>query len=258
MGLGVSFVATVEGYDDENKVHILKYEASPGLPREDETHTVRVDITVGRPGKETGEFLLIPPPKHCTLPVVVELEKTQRVLKEMQRTFCYLQASEKRFFDPKLLVDACKCLNLQYSVYQQNDASEFCDKLLDKLEAALKGTPQMRDLEACFGGKLVYQKIPEGCEHRTEREEPFIKVELIIKGKESIEESLAAFVEGELMDGDNQVECEGCNTKKPTVRRICLGTLPNLLILHLKRFDLDFTVGVCVCGCGCGCVFVFG
>lgn len=66
-------------------------------------------------------------------------------------------------------------------------------------------------------------------------------MELLIKGKESIEESLAAWSEGELMDGENQVECEACNTKKPTVRRSCLGQLPNLLILHLKRFDLDYT-----------------
>ncbi|CAM9150961.1 unnamed protein product, partial [Phaeothamnion confervicola] len=170
-----------------------------------------------------------------------EQEATRRVLVQLQRTFCYLRDSERRAFDPRALVEACRCLNLQYNVYQQNDASEFCDQLLDKVEAALKGTAQARLLERCFGGKLVYQKIPRGCEHRTDRTDPFINLELIIRGKDSIQESLAALTEGELMEGDNKVECEECGTRKDTVRRTCLGTLPNLLILHLKRFDLDFT-----------------
>jgi ubiquitin carboxyl-terminal hydrolase 9/24 len=43
------------------------------------------------------------------------------------------------------------------------------------------------------------------------------------------------------MDGDNKIDCEVCAQKKATVRRTCLGALPNMLILHLKRFDLDYT-----------------
>uniref|UniRef100_H3HBV0 USP domain-containing protein n=1 Tax=Phytophthora ramorum TaxID=164328 RepID=H3HBV0_PHYRM len=42
----------------------------------------------------------------------------------------------------------------------------------------------------------------------------YLRDKLQIRGKESIEESLSAFVEGELMDGDNKVECELCATKK--------------------------------------------
>ena len=45
---------------------------------------------------------------------------------------------------------------------------------------------------------------------------------------------------GELMDGDNKVDCEVCAQKKATIRRTCIGQLPNTMILHLKRFDLDF------------------
>jgi len=239
----VKMEATVTSFDGSTGKHTIKYDGAGGANGNEKINaSVRLKLREGRAGKETGHFQVIPPRLHSSLSAVREVEQAQRVLEQMQRTFCYLSGSEKRYFDPRFLVEACRCLNLNYSVYQQNDASEFCDKLLDQLEASLKGTPQLVDLEeGCFGGKLAYQKLPQGCEHRAEREEPFIKIELIIKGKESIEESLAAFVEGELMDGENKVECEGCNTKKPTVRRICLGSLPNLLILHLKRFDLDFT-----------------
>jgi ubiquitin carboxyl-terminal hydrolase 9/24 len=234
-GGGLRLEATVLHFDNRLGVHTIKYDGQ-GADTE-----VSLVLREGRQGRETGQFDVLPAPRRCTPQVAQERVQTQRVLEQVQRTFCYLQASEKRYFDPRQLVEACKCLNLQYSVYQQNDASEFCDQLLDKLEASLKGTSQLRDLHTIFGGKVVYQKIPQGCEHRDEKEEPFIHLELIIRGKDSIQESLASFVEGEMMDGENQVECEGCGTKKPTIRRVCLSQLPNVLILHLKRFDLDYS-----------------
>lgn len=229
---GLQHEAQVTDYDSRTKRHVIKYDGSDD---------VVLNLREGRAEKETGLVEVIPAPKALSAQVATDKEATQRVLEQVQRTFCYLQWSEKRYFDPRPLVESCKCLNLNYSVYQQNDASEFCDKLLDKLEAALKGGPQAKELQMCFGGKFAYQKMPQDCEHRTEKEEPFIKVELIIRGKDSIQESLAAFVEGEMMDGENKVECEKCNTKKPTFRRTCLSQLPNVLILHLKRFDLDFS-----------------
>lgn len=152
-------------------------------------------------------------------------EATALVLEQVQRTFVHLRDGERRFFDPIRLVEACRCLNLEYLVHQQNDASEFCDKLLDRIESGMKaaalagggvglapgtgvdvgGKPKVAALERLFGGTWVHQKIPTGCAHRTNRSEPFINLEVNIRGKESLEESLASFVESELMAGDNKV-----------------------------------------------------
>nr|CCA20199.1 predicted protein putative [Albugo laibachii Nc14] len=223
---GRVFEATVVNYDPATGRHTVQYE--------DASQACFV-LGEGRPGFENGRYAILAPELTGT-------EATLEVVRQLQRTFCYLRNSEMRFFNPKALVDACKCLNLEFSVYQQNDASEFCDKLLDRLETGLKTTPLgPKCLQEALDGKLISQKLPKDCGHRYEREEAFIRLELQIRGKESIEESLASFVEGEVMDGDNKVECELCGTKKAAVRRTCFGTLPNLLILHLKRFDLDFT-----------------
>lgn len=223
---GRVYEANVVGYDSATRHHTLRYE---------DGREASFVLAEGRPGNENGRYVILQPE-------LVGIDATLEVLRQVQRTFCYLRDSEMRYFNPKALVDSCTCLNLEFSVYQQNDASEFCDKLLDRLETGLKTTPQgTRCLQEAIGGKLISQKLPKGCDHRYEREEPFIRLELQIRGKESIEESLAAFVEGEVMDGDNKVECESCGTKKAAVRRTCFGTLPNLLILHLKRFDLDYT-----------------
>lgn len=101
-------------------------------------------------------------------------------------------------------------------------------------------------------GKCWRKKIPKECSAYEEdkstcghwqstRKESFLKTELLIRNKEKIEDSLSQLVEGELMDGDNKIMCDVCVQKKDTIRRTCFGTLPNLLVVHLKRFDLDFT-----------------
>lgn len=40
---------------------------------------------------------------------------------------------------------------------------------------------------------------------------------------------------------DLQVDCEDCGEKKDARMRTCLEHLPNLLIVHLKRFELDYS-----------------
>lgn len=43
-----------------------------------------------------------------------------------------------------------------------------------------------------------------------------------------------------MLEGDNAYMCEECKEKRDTLKRTCLGALPNTLILNLKRFDFDF------------------
>lgn len=37
------------------------------------------------------------------------------------------------------------------------------------------------------------------------------------------------------------MDCEDCGEKKDARMRTCLEHLPNLLIVHLKRFELDYS-----------------
>jgi len=67
-----------------------------------------------------------------------------------------------------------------------------------------------------------------------------MNIDLQIRGKSSIHESLSSFCEVEFMCGDNQVECDNCAKKCDTVLRTAISKLPNVLILSLKRFDLDY------------------
>jgi ubiquitin C-terminal hydrolase len=249
---GTWYRGQVVHFDPDSKLHTIQYAILEGQ----KTHNTSVlSIRTGALRKETGRVRAIEVSEEDQLS---EREsQAVVVLEQLQRTFCYMEKSEKRHFDPKLLIDACKTLNLEFNVYHQNDASELLDKLLDRLETAMKGKPtggvdMYAELNThTFGGKMLYQKIPKECSvyesdkrdcghWQGTRDEVFFKTEVTVRGCEKIDEALEHVVEGELMDGDNKIMCDVCNTKKDTVRRTCFGTLPNCLIVHLKRFDLDY------------------
>lgn len=52
---------------------------------------------------------------------------------------------------------------------------------------------------------------------------------------------IALLVPGRTSGGLEQVDCEDCGEKKDARMRTCLEHLPNLLIVHLKRFELDYS-----------------
>lgn len=237
--------------------------------------TAIFNVHEGRQGIETGRVKIISSTSASNdssgiggaphvAPLTPQEAASYLVLEELQRLFMFLLHSQRRYFDPKPFVLACTSLNLTFNVFQQNDASEFCDQLLDRLETAMKGTHTGADiwnkvvLKSVFGGKTMTQKLPlaKQCpafdgvnggnkaqcgQWNGSREEDFINIELIIRGKESIDDSFSDMIRGELFDGDNKLTCDTCGEKKAVNRRQVLSTLPNTLILHLKRFDLDFT-----------------
>ena len=80
----------------------------------------------------------------------------------------------------------------------QNDAAEYVSKLVARLEKRLKTTPQTRLVDSLFGGVLVTQLIRGCCNNTSERKEPFVTLEVNIKEKNSVVDSLRSTVEGEV------------------------------------------------------------
>jgi ubiquitin C-terminal hydrolase len=93
---------------------------------------------------------------------------------------------------------------------EQMDAEEFFNQFMDRMEGFTSASEKHRNLIANnFGGKLVTEMIgQDSCKHRSEREEPFIHIQLQVKDKKSIVESLESFVEGELLEKDNAYQCD--------------------------------------------------
>ena len=69
---------------------------------------------------------------------------------------------------------------------EQVDVEEFLSMFLDRLETAIKGTPQAKTVQYHFGGKFAGETICKGCPHQYQRTEPFLFLGVPVKNKRTI------------------------------------------------------------------------
>ncbi|KNC50218.1 uncharacterized protein AMSG_11972 [Thecamonas trahens ATCC 50062] len=163
-----------------------------------------------------------------------------QLLFRLQHTFAALALSQYKYWDTSALMAVMPGLGGEpLDVAVQQDANEFLNVLFDSLETALKGTPQAALVSSLFAGRLTNQILSQGCEHTSERDEPFYTLSLEIKNKANLAESLELFVQGEMLDGANQYKCSACDAHVDAIKRLVIADLPPVLVLHLKRFDFD-------------------
>ncbi|PYH95762.1 ubiquitin hydrolase [Aspergillus ellipticus CBS 707.79] len=167
-------------------------------------------------------------------------ECSQRLLVETKKLFGYMQETWTKSVDSQAFVDTIRTYdNEPIDVTIQMDVDEFYNLLFDRWEAQISDSESKRKFRSFYGGQLVQQIKSKECPHISERLEPFSAIQCEIKGKASLEESLQAYVEGEIMQGDNKYSCTSCGRHVDAVKRACLKDVPDNLIFHLKRFDFD-------------------
>lgn len=169
-----------------------------------------------------------------------EVNDGQNLLFETQKLFAFMQESLRRCVDPEECVATIKTYeDSQIDIHNQMDVDEFYNLLFDRWESQITDPQARRKFRAFYGGQLVQQVRSKECEHISERLEPFSAIQCDIKGKTCLQESLQAYVDGEIMEGDNKYKCSTCDRHVDAVKRACLKDIPDNLIFHLKRFDFN-------------------
>ena len=162
------------------------------------------------------------------------------LLFQMQYLFAYLMLGERRQFDARDLVSSIRGYDGNpIRPGEQQDVDEFFNLFCDRLETSLKPLPQKRLLQDVFGGQLSHLITCQQCKHSSERVEDSLSISLDVKGKANVNDSLKLYIQGESLDGANQYFCSKCQSKQDSIKMCCLKSLPNTLILHLKRFEFD-------------------
>lgn len=129
-------------------------------------------------------------------------ESSQKLLYETKKLFGYMQETWLKSVDPQDLVDSIRTYdNEPVDVTVQMDVDEFYNLLFDRWEAQILDAEDKKKFRSFYGGQLVQQIKSKECSHISERLEPFSAIQCDIKGKASLEESLQAYVEGEIMQG---------------------------------------------------------
>lgn len=168
------------------------------------------------------------------------VEDQDGLLFQTKRLLASMQESVRRSMDPQELIASIRTYeDTAIDIHNQMDVDEFYNLLFDRWEAQLASSEEKRQFRSFYGGQLVQQVTSKECEHISERLEPFSAIQCDIKGKASLEESLQAYVDGEIMEGDNKYKCSTCDRHVDAVKRACLKDVPDNLIFHLKRFDFN-------------------
>ncbi|KAK4252308.1 hypothetical protein C7999DRAFT_27033 [Corynascus novoguineensis] len=171
---------------------------------------------------------------------VRDRQYSQNLLFQTQKLFAFLQDSVRPFINPEDCVASIKTYeDTQIDVVIQMDVDEFYNLLFDRWEGQFLTSDEKNRFRTFYGGQLVQQVRSQECEHVSERLEPFSAIQCDIKGKSSLQESLQAYVDGEIMEGDNKYKCSTCDRHVDAVKRACLKDIPDNLIFHLKRFDFN-------------------
>jgi len=192
---------------------------------------------------------------------ILKINNTSKsnVLYELQLLFSALKIYEFAYYDPRSFVVINK-LNF----YEQMDADEFYGTLIDKIENDIKKiyykpTPEEKPEKAdsknnpknenykykdlfkfFFGIKVVDELKFVDCGHKRYNEFFYNSIQLEIKEFNNINESLKNYFKTEIMDGDNKINCEQCKIKRTCHKHLIFKSLPNILVIALKRFEFDY------------------
>lgn len=133
---------------------------------------------------------------------IAEADSAQKLLFETQKLFAFMQNSLRRFVDPFDLTGSIRTYDeTAIDVSVQMDVDEFYNLLFDRWEGQILAPEHKKTFRSFYGGHLVQQVKSKECPHISERLEPFSAIQCDIKGKASLQESLQAYVDGEVMEG---------------------------------------------------------
>lgn len=139
---------------------------------------------------------------------------SQRLLLETQKLFATMQKSYRKAADPRPFAECIRTLDkTPIDISVQMDADEFYNLLFDQWEAQLVNERDKRRFRNFYGGQMLQQVKSKECKHVSERADSFFALQCDVQGKANLHESLQAFVQGDVMEGDNKYKCESCGGK---------------------------------------------
>ncbi|RWR87324.1 hypothetical protein CKAN_01626100 [Cinnamomum micranthum f. kanehirae] len=157
------------------------------------------------------------------------------------RDFCFLcllkefMADAFKFsgdsFSPYQLVNNLSDINHLFKANQQQDAHEFLRCMLDKV----RQSAEPNFVEQTFGGHSRSRLQCTHCHHVSDTFESLLDLSLAIKGVLYLSDALELFTRLEQIQGSTP--CEKCKEKVPREKGLKIEQAPEVLVLHLKRFD---------------------
>ncbi|KAI9139318.1 hypothetical protein BKA69DRAFT_1109968 [Paraphysoderma sedebokerense] len=183
-------------------------------------------------------------------------------------------SSQDTFVVPIKFRDAIGTLHTQFSTSDQQDSQEFLAFLLDGLHEDLKlppasstPPPEIPDEEfeklpahiaaeeawkrymfknssfvvQLFMGQLRSRLSCLTCGKTSTSYNPFMYLSIpVIKGNRvDLGDCLDEFLREEILEGSDAWHCSNCRTTRRSTKSLTLSKLPDILLIHLKRFSFQ-------------------
>lgn len=162
---------------------------------------------------------------------------------------CNSLQSGGRAISPNNFVNNLGNISSLFHRYQQEDAHEFLQCLLDKIDTGCcemdmqvsNALPQKNSfVKSIFGGRLKSQLKCCNCDHCSITLEPIIDLSLEIKDVGTLVDALKSFTQMEKMeDSDSKFICDNCKKEVVLEKQFTLDQAPSVATFHLKRFKND-------------------
>ena len=178
------------------------------------------------------------PPKPCeTGRFTIE---DDNLLHQLQIMYTYLTYSEKEDYNPRYFCFSFKDFdgNPTNPMIQQ-DSQEFYNTFCDKIENCLKKTKYKYIINDVFTGRTCSSVICESCKNVSNRFEDFYNLTLEVKNLSNLNDSLLKMTMPEKIE---DFKCSNCNQKVTINKRTSLCDLPNVLVVQLKRFYMNYEI----------------
>lgn len=156
--------------------------------------------------------------------------------------------SEAGVVSPWKFVNNLNYFSSTFHRFQQEDAHEFLQCFLDKLERCYDDSKSKdcQTLETdnivkqAFGGRLVSKLRCCNCGHCSDTYETLIDLSLEIEDVDSVDTALESFTKVEkIEDSETKFTCEKCKEQVSIEKQLVLDKAPTVAALHLKRFKTD-------------------
>ncbi|KAF7127225.1 hypothetical protein RHSIM_Rhsim11G0015700 [Rhododendron simsii] len=154
-------------------------------------------------------------------------------------------SSKGRVVSPWRLFDNLNYISSDFRRFQQEDAHEFLQCLLDRLESCCtysktRATCSSEDenlVKWVFGGCLISKLQCCNCGHCSDTYEPLIDLSLEIENVSNLPSALESFTKVEkIEDSETMFTWENCKEEVSLEKQLMLDQAPSVAAFHLKRF----------------------
>jgi len=183
-------------------------------------------------------------PNYTNLTKLMDEDDSKRMYFSIKQIFEIIYQSESNtgVVSPIEILNTLKKTNAMFQGGMHQDAEEFMSYLLNSVnEYCASAEKETNFVMDNFQGKYKNTIKCLTCNNLKHTYEPFLSLQIpVTKNFKNISKALNNVIESptkEILKGDNKFQCDTCNDKVKAERSVNIDEIPNVLILHLKRYE---------------------